>query len=677
MAQLTELIGQQTVAIEQLRDTMTGINSVMESQLESLKSIARWQDQTALYTSHLQNIKIDLNQIRKWSEPISQIAQRIEDIHLDNTAERQEDLSGGGDDDALNISTTLLQQIANNTERTAIAVEQIASVQAEPFEDKRTETSKPISRREQKSKGEQGEIGKAVGTAGTFLKDVFKGFLALGALFATVLTSPSSFFVTLREFFSSVKGLFSQLLGFFLNDVAPVISSLFESLLGFFNRLAPELSELGSAIGDALRRVGPDVMETLRPVLQFLADGIIKSVDMMTTGVARLPEVVDTFFNFVSKVSEKLFNSAGEYENNIDAIKGFFEMLGTKFNEYTQGDFLAAFEDAMFGMFNIIIDVANGIIRRAVDVHNSLAGEDNQLDPQDFLISDERRFMTHTEDLTTDMADRVMRYLHQNNLPLTRDNFLKAVEEMTSHDTLQVLHDRNDMRIRGLRQPGTFVIDEETGETVPEELDVGGMVATREAFFDMELAEFEQLVKDQGRRLSRRMRFEDDAPSVMGADAEKFMEISGIHNAYPFEAARDMIPDTIIVADKPNKNGMYTHYYDPETGEEKPFKEDSWLRVALADAGQFLRQRNSTGSSITPAPPPPGNVNKTPNTFGGGTGFNLSRASVNNQFVPDPSVHTPIVVAPAISGGSSSTTVNSSQVSLHSGTLSRNPFYRK
>ena len=80
MAQLTDLIGQQTVAIEQLRDTMTGISSVMSDQLESLKSIARWQDQTALYTSHLQNIKVDLNQIRKWGDNINQMADRLDQM---------------------------------------------------------------------------------------------------------------------------------------------------------------------------------------------------------------------------------------------------------------------------------------------------------------------------------------------------------------------------------------------------------------------------------------------------------------------------------------------------------------------------------------------------------------------------------------------------------------------
>ena len=129
MAQLTDLIQQQTVAMEQLRDTMTGISSVMDGQLESLKSIARWQDQTALYTSHLQNIKVDINQIRKWSEPINRIADRIDVLADREDAERQEDLSGG-EDDAVSLSGALLEQIADNTLRTAIAVEQIASVQA-------------------------------------------------------------------------------------------------------------------------------------------------------------------------------------------------------------------------------------------------------------------------------------------------------------------------------------------------------------------------------------------------------------------------------------------------------------------------------------------------------------------------------------------------------------------
>ena len=52
-------------------------------------------------------------------------------------------------------------------------------------------------------------------------------------------------------------------MGFFVNDVAPVISFLFQELLGFFNRLAPELAEMGAALGDSLRKIGPDLWNTI------------------------------------------------------------------------------------------------------------------------------------------------------------------------------------------------------------------------------------------------------------------------------------------------------------------------------------------------------------------------------------------------------------------------------
>ena len=71
---------EQTNELDQLNNTMSSVKDVLLAQLESLKSIARWQDQTALYTSHLQNIKVHMDQVRKWGEPISHIAQRVDVI---------------------------------------------------------------------------------------------------------------------------------------------------------------------------------------------------------------------------------------------------------------------------------------------------------------------------------------------------------------------------------------------------------------------------------------------------------------------------------------------------------------------------------------------------------------------------------------------------------------------
>ena len=105
MAELSDIIQQQSVAIEQLNDTMSGISSVMDGQLESLKSIARWQDQTALYTSHLQNIKVDLNQIRKWGDNINQMADRLDQIADNEQAERAEELI---EEDASAIGLSLI-----------------------------------------------------------------------------------------------------------------------------------------------------------------------------------------------------------------------------------------------------------------------------------------------------------------------------------------------------------------------------------------------------------------------------------------------------------------------------------------------------------------------------------------------------------------------------------------
>ena len=162
---------------------------------------------------------------------------------------------------------------------------------------------------------------------------------------------------------------------------------------------------------------------------------------------------------------------------------------------------------------------------------------------------------------------------------------------------------------------------------------------------------------------------------------KKIKKIGLIHNAFPHEAAQHdpLIPDTIILPDKPNSDGLYTHYFTKDGQGPFEFNQDSFLRRSLADSGFFLRMRSETGDSriSPPPPPPPGNINKAPNIFGGGTGFNISQASVNNKFVPHPSMNQPVVISTPVSGGTSSTTINSQQIHNSTGNFGRNPFYTK
>lgn len=674
MAQLTDIIQQQATALEQMSESLSGINSVMDGQLESLKSIARWQDQTALYTSHLQNIKVDLNNIRKWGENIGHIADRIDVLASQEDAERQEDLSGG-DDDAVSLSGALLQQIADNTERTAIAVEQMASVQAEPFEDKRTRTdAKPISRREQKSKGEQGELGKAVGTAGTFLGEIFKGFLALGAVVGSVLLAPSSFFETVKEFFGSLKGLFTQMMTFFVNDVAPVMSFLFEELLGFFNRLAPELSELGGAIGDALRQIGPELWNTVSPVLSFLADGIIKAVDMLTDGMLKLPDAVDSFIRFVDTIMEILFDPEGQYETHLEAVGAFFEGIGNFFNGLMEGDFQANFMTALNGFWNLMIDLINEAAFFLVDTYNmvaSLMGKE-QLKYEDFFI--DKKVTVENADLTQQLSDIVASTMVKNPTMTFDEAVVMATEQRTIGDLLRGDQAGNvDYRVAGLDyMKGRF--NEKTGR---HDLsgESPGALATRERMTLLGQDKILQLAQQKFISLASNLELTNDAPGAVGTfqGGAKYKKITGIHDAMPRYSENYAIPDTIIVTD--DKSGaLYDHYYK-EDG-TKVDLEDNFIANHLTQLIDGMDPQTQTPTSTTPTT---STIVLPKNTFGTGTGAGVSRSSVDNRFVLDPSVHgsQPVVIAPTIAGGSTATTINSSQVSLSSGSTDRNPFYSK
>ena len=678
MAQLTDLIQQQTVAIEQLNDSMSGISSVMDGQLQSLKSIARWQDQTALYTSHLQNIKVDLNQIRKWGENINHIADRIDVLANQEDAERQDDLSGG-DDDAVSLSGALLEQIADNTLRTAIAVEQMASVQAEPFEDKRTKTdAKPISRREQKSKAEQGEIGKAMGTAGTFLGEVFRGFLALGALVGSVLLAPTSFFETVREFFGKVKGLFTQLMGFFVNDVAPVISFLFEELLTFFNRLAPELSELGVAVGDALRKVGPQIWATISPVLAFIADGIIKGVDLLTDALENLPAIVEGFGTFISDLVELFFDPDNEYDTHLEAIQNFFSGIGDFFNDLIRGDFMTTFKGTLYLFWNSMIELLNIVLGGIVDAYNMFArlkGED-EINPDDYYI--DRKFDVTNTDMSAELVDKVMEFIARGDSPEV------AIEKATSDKTLMQL-------IEGTKESG-YQIDHRIPMGITYKpsntLDAGGekyllaegehALRTRQELMKLFGAEgmagLENLYAQRHSRLAHYSLGEGDPGAYSKMNNVKYKKITGIHDALPRYSDQYGLPDVMIVTADPG-NKLYDHYYT-EDGERKELP-DEFIRANLT---HLINQMGAGGGGgADKKTTPTSTIVLQKNTFGTGTGASVSRSSVDNRFVLDPSVHgsKPVVISPTMVGGSSSSVISSTQVSHHSSGLSRNPFYTK
>ena len=661
MAQLTDLIQQQTVAMEQLRDTMTGISSVMDGQLESLKSIARWQDQTALYTSHLQNIKVDINQIRKWSEPINRIADRIDVLADREDAERQEDLSGG-DEDAIPLSGDLLQQIADNTLRTAVAVEQIQSVQAEPLEDKREDLEEKVSGTEQKkdkTKKEQGEMGKALGTVGTFFRDVIKGFVGLGVVFGSMLLAPPEFFRTVKEFFGKIKEMFKGLMTFFVNDVAPIISSVFREILEFFNDISPSLMQLGGSIADVIREVIPKLMTNLDPIFEWLKVGTIKIINMLNEGVTRLPEAIDNLTEFITKVIDKLFDYNDEFDTNMEAIEAFFRRMIDKFNEWTGGGgIVAGFEIAFMKIWNFAVDAINTLIGFIETATNIISTDEDILLNR---IPSEMKFTAQNTDLSDNFQDMIDPTLPvEDQIEQARKLFMdEDIGGFIATNLINEAGESIDPRLRGLQ----FRVDtdseefpflmEKTFEAMVKKIESGQILSDR---------------IEAGERISGLLFASDQAPAIRPNDATKFPDYMEVGNAN-FIPGID-IP-TILVTDNPPAGGLYTSYINPDTGQTVQIPAHLQHTVTAA-----LQSMDKTGPDAQSA----GGTQVTPtNTFGQGTGMSIARQSVDNRFVLDPGVHgsQQPKVNTFVSGAPVVTNMNSSQVQMSSGSTNRNPFYSK
>ena len=171
---------EQTNELDLLNQTMSGVKDFLGGQLESLQAIARWQDQTALYTSHLQNIKVDMNAVRKWGEPINRIATRIDHMSttLDAIAAAQVSDSDGDGVDAKALMPALTQ-IAQNTRETADNINVLAMAIREDREDKREVIEKVKPETEsKKNKKEKDKNEKAVRTAFSEVGSFYKKLLA-------------------------------------------------------------------------------------------------------------------------------------------------------------------------------------------------------------------------------------------------------------------------------------------------------------------------------------------------------------------------------------------------------------------------------------------------------------------------------------------------------------------
>ena len=353
----------------ELNETMSKVQASMLSQLESLQAIARWQDQTALYTSHLQNIKVDMNQVRKWGEPINRIATRVDHMSTTLDAIAAKQIQPGDDDDSNVDAKALLpalNQIAQNTKETADNINVLAMAIREDQEDKREVKEKVKPEKDTKNKKEKEKAEGTVRTAFDQLTSFFKklmGWIGVSLVaLVPIFMGSDRLFAQLNTFFKSVFGFFVGVTKFFMQNVAPAINFLFEGLVTFFNKLTGPLGRLGTEIGNQLKIIGPKLFNAINPILDFIGNGIIKAVDFFTSVVALIGPAIDTISQFVSDISKKFQSTDSELTAKVG---GFFEYIERLFQKIMGSDpesLMVSFRNMLNMMYNGVLDMAQKVV---------------------------------------------------------------------------------------------------------------------------------------------------------------------------------------------------------------------------------------------------------------------------------------------------------------------------
>ena len=127
---------------QQLNQTMSEIKYCLQEQLQFLQIISRYADQTALYTSHLQNIKVAADQTKHYQAGRQAAdAQVIRLLEEGNAATQiPNDVPNEADAAELTIGEqqlSLLEQVEHNTRITAEQISALADATRESTEDKR------------------------------------------------------------------------------------------------------------------------------------------------------------------------------------------------------------------------------------------------------------------------------------------------------------------------------------------------------------------------------------------------------------------------------------------------------------------------------------------------------------------------------------------------------------
>ena len=373
---------EQTNELDQLNQTMSGVKDFLGGQLETLKAIARWQDQTALYTSHLQNIKVDMNQVRKWGEPINRIATRVD--HMSTTLDAIAAAQGpsGSDADEVKGSSLLapLQAIQVNTRETADNINVLAMAIREEKEDKRevAEKVKPETEKKQSKKEKEraeGSVKTAFSEVGAFFKKIIGWLAASSILLIPLFTGSDKLFVGLKSFFSSVGNFFVEVTKFFMQNVVPAINFLFEGLVNFFNKIKGPLGRLGTEIGHALKLIGPKLWNVVSPILDWIGNGIIRAVDFFTHMVSLIGPAFDVIGQFVKDVQRKFQQTDIRLGERAEQLFGWFEGIFKKIMDSDPDSLMEGLRRGLEMMFNTVLDMAIQVVRTVVEIRNIGSGK--------------------------------------------------------------------------------------------------------------------------------------------------------------------------------------------------------------------------------------------------------------------------------------------------------------
>lgn len=356
---------------------MSEIKYCLEQQLSILQSIANWSDQTALYTSHLQQIKIAADQTRHYQEARQAADAQVVRLLEEGNAATQipDDVPNEADAAELTIGEqqlSLLEQVEHNTRITAEQMAVIADATKESTEDKREAREGATVTKQEKEKldkAKEGSFKQVADEAGGFIGKLVKWFATMGLLLLPLLMGPEKLFETLRLVFRNIGNLFTQLTGFVLNTLGPIISTIMDGLFSIFNHIAGPLGNLGEKIGDLVRKFSPEINKSLEWFFTFLGEGLADFIDLLANGIEALPGMITAMSDSFTSMMNNWFNTEGKYDSWTEALGAKFDEWTAAFKYYESSGVIDSFEDMMVAAYNGLIDGINAVATLFLDAY--------------------------------------------------------------------------------------------------------------------------------------------------------------------------------------------------------------------------------------------------------------------------------------------------------------------